>query len=92
MKLATRHMKLKDSVQCVLLNACYSAVQAEAIKEHIPHVIGMSSSIPDTTAISFAGVFYKAVGAGRDIPFAFELGKAAVLMQGDGGDELPVLL
>ena len=67
-------------------------MESLAIKEHIPHVIGMSSSIPDTAAISFAGGFYKAVGAGRDIPFAFELGKAAVLMQGDEGDDLPVLL
>ncbi|WP_339138615.1 MAG: CHAT domain-containing protein [Candidatus Electrothrix sp. GW3-4] len=90
--LANLFRLFKDSVQCVLLNACYSLAQAEAIKEHIPHVIGMSSAIPDTTAISFASGFYKAVGAGRDIPFAFELGKAAVLMQGDGGDELPVLL
>ncbi len=81
----------RDSVQCVLLNACYSEIQAEAIKEHIPYVIGMASSIPDTTAISFATGFYKAVGAGRDIPFAFELGKTAVQLQGDGGEELPVL-
>ncbi|MCI5123877.1 MAG: CHAT domain-containing protein [Candidatus Electrothrix sp. AR5] len=90
--LASLFRLFKDSVQCVLLNACYSATQAEAIKEHIPYVIGMSSSIPDTTAISFAGGFYKAVGAGRDIPFAFELGKTAVQLQGDSGDELPVLL
>ena len=90
--LANLFRLFKDSVQCVLLNACYSVAQAEAIKEHIPHVIGMSSSIPDTTAISFATGFYKAIGAGRDIPFAFELGKTAILMQGNGGDELPVLL
>ncbi|XCN71751.1 MAG: CHAT domain-containing protein [Candidatus Electrothrix aestuarii] len=90
--LANLFRLFKDSVQCVLLNACYSLAQAEAIKEHIPHVIGMSSAIPDTAAISFASGFYKAVGAGRDIPFAFELGKAAVLMQGEEGDELPRLL
>lgn len=90
--LANLFRQFRDSVRCVLLNACYSLAQAEAIKEHIPHVIGMSSAIPDTAAISFARGFYKAVGAGRDIPSAFELGRAAVLMQGDEGDELPRLL
>ena len=82
----------KDSVQGVLLNACYSAAQAEAIKEYIPHVIGMSSAIPDSVAISFTDGFYKAIGVGKDIPSAFQAGKIAVLMQGDGGDELLRLL
>ncbi len=90
--LASLFRLFKDSVQCVLLNACYSAAQAEAIKEHIPHVIGMSSAIPDTSAISFTTGFYKAIGAGRDIPFAFELGKTAVQLQGNTGSELPMLL
>lgn len=89
--LANLFRLFQDSVQCVLLNACYSAAQAKAIKEHIPHVIGMSSAIQDTSAISFTTGFYKAIGAGRDIPFAFELGKTAVQLQGDTGSELPTL-
>ncbi|MBD2153078.1 CHAT domain-containing protein [Leptolyngbya sp. FACHB-16] len=32
----------KDSLQCVVLNACYSEVQAKAIHEHIPFIIGMN--------------------------------------------------
>ena len=43
-----------SSVECVVLNACYSAVQAEAIAEHIPHVIGMSQAISDQAAMEFA--------------------------------------
>ena len=27
-----------DSIQCVVLNACYSEIQAKAIAEHIPQV------------------------------------------------------
>ncbi|MFM7788339.1 MAG: CHAT domain-containing protein, partial [Microcystis panniformis] len=36
-----------DQIECVVLNACYSEVQAKAIAEHIPYVVGMSKSIGD---------------------------------------------
>ena len=35
----------QDSVECVFLNACYSAEQAEAISQHIPYVIGMKQDL-----------------------------------------------
>ena len=35
----------KDKVECVLLNACYSETQAEAIRQHIDYVIGMHQEI-----------------------------------------------
>ncbi|MDW3646018.1 MAG: CHAT domain-containing protein [Bacteroidia bacterium] len=79
-------------VKCVLLNACYSEVQAEAIVEHIPYVIGMKSSIPDSAAIAFSVGFYKALGAGESIPFAFDMGKNSIQLQDLNGADLPVLL
>jgi formylglycine-generating enzyme required for sulfatase activity len=63
-----------DQVQCVLLNACYSEVQGQAIARHIPYVIGMKQAIGDTAAREFSGGFYDALGAGRDIEFAYQLG------------------
>ena len=42
--------------------------------------------------VALATGFYKAIGAGREIPFAYALGKAAIQLQGDTGEELPVLL
>ena len=39
-----------DSVECVLLNACYSQEQADAIVQHINYVIGMSHEIRDDAA------------------------------------------
>ncbi len=57
----------KDTVLCVVLNSCYSEHQAQAIKLHIPYVVGMKSGIPDQAAISFSTGFYKAIGAGRDV-------------------------
>ncbi|HNT24965.1 MAG TPA: CHAT domain-containing protein, partial [Anaerolineales bacterium] len=65
---------LKDNIRCVVLNACYSDKQAEAIAQHIDQVIGMSSAISDQASIKFAAAFYQAVGFGRDLQTAFELG------------------
>lgn len=67
-----------DSVECVILNACYSEVQAEAIARHIPYVIGMREAIGDRAAIEFSVGFYDALGAGREIDFAYALGCQAI--------------
>ncbi len=65
---------LKDNIRCVVLNACYSEQQANAIAKHIDCVIGMSKAIGDPAAINFAVAFYQALGFGRDVKTAFELG------------------
>ena len=64
----------KKNIQCVLLNACYSEKQAEAIAEYIPCVIGMSTAISDEAAIKFATSFYRALANGLSVKSAFELG------------------
>ena len=64
---------LAGQIECVVLNACYSAKQAEAIAQHIPYVIGMSRAVGDTAARVFAVGFYDALGAGSNIEQAFEL-------------------
>lgn len=65
-------------VECVVLNACYSANQAKAISKHIPYVIGMREKIHDKSSIEFAVGFYDALGAGRSIEEAFEFGCIAI--------------
>ncbi len=90
--LASLFRLFKDTVQCVVLNACYSEYQANLIKSHVPYVIGMKSGIPDGAAISFSTGFYKAIGAGRDIPFAFEFGNTAIKLEGLSEDDIPILL
>jgi CHAT domain-containing protein len=72
----------KDTVRCVVLSSCYSEPQARAIRRHIPHVVGMRSSILDLAAVAFSTGFYKALGAGKTIPFAFELGKTSIQLEG----------
>lgn len=64
----------KDTIECVLLNSCYSIEQAEAISEQGCYVIGMEDSIDDSAAIDFSIGFYQAIGAGKSYEFAFEMG------------------
>ena len=59
--------RLFPSVECVLLNACYSDVQAKAIARHIDYVVGMTKDIGDRAAIEFAVGFYDALGYGRKV-------------------------
>ena len=68
----------KDKVEFVLLNACYTELQAEAISEHIDYVIGINQEISDRAAIKFVVGFYDALGAGRSIEDAFKLGCIAI--------------
>ena len=70
-----------DHVECVLLNACYSEIQADAIVKHINYVIGMSQAIGDTAAIKFAMGFYDALGAGKSVEIAYKFGCNAIQLE-----------
>jgi hypothetical protein len=80
-----------DQVKCVVLNGCYSEVQAEALTQHINYVIGMKKAIGDKAAIEFAVGFYDALGAGRSVEFAHKLGCAAIRLAGIPEQLTPVL-
>jgi TIR domain/CHAT domain len=80
-----------DSVKCVVLNACYSESQANAISQHIDYVVGMKKAIGDQAAIKFAVGFYDALGAGRDFEKAFKFGCSAINLKGIPEDLTPVL-
>lgn len=69
-----------SELECVLLNACYSEVQAEAISQHVDYVIGMSQAVGDRAAIKFAVGFYEALGDGRSYEEAYRIGCNAVDM------------
>ncbi|NCR42206.1 MAG: CHAT domain-containing protein [Microcystis aeruginosa W13-11] len=81
-----------DQIECVVLNACYSEVQAKAIAEHISYVVGMRKAIGDKAAIEFAVGFYDALGAGRTVEFAYELGCNSIEIAGISEHLTPQLL
>jgi hypothetical protein len=80
-----------NHVECVILNACYSAPQAVAISKHINYVIGMKKEIKDKAAIEFAVGFYDALGAGRTVEDAFEFGRNAIRLYNLPDHLVPVL-
>jgi CHAT domain len=80
-----------DQINCVVLNACHSEVQAKAIAEHISYVIGMNDAIGDKAAIAFAVGFYKALAANRSIPDAYKFGCVEIRLQGISEHLKPVI-
>lgn len=81
----------KGKIKCVILNACYSEAQSEAIYEHVDYVIGMNQAIGDKTAIKFAKGFYDALGAGRSFKDAFAFGRNAINLEGIPEADTPVI-
>ncbi|WP_434683920.1 COR domain-containing protein [Pseudanabaena minima] len=81
-----------DRIECVVLNACYSKTQSEAIRQNIKYVIGMNQAIGDRAAIEFAVGFYAAIGAGESYEFAFKLGCNAIRLAGIKEYATPKLL
>ena len=83
---------LKQNVRCVVLNASYTKKQAQAIAKHIDCVIGMSKAIGDEAAINFAIAFYQALGYGKDVKTAFDLGCVQIDLQRINEKDTPKLL
>ncbi|MEM6255673.1 MAG: AAA-like domain-containing protein [Cyanobacteria bacterium P01_D01_bin.156] len=87
----TRIFRLCGGVECVLLNACHSGAQADAILEHVDHVIGMTDAIGDQASIKFAEGFYDGLGYGRSYADAFEFGLVGIGAEGISEEDIPVL-
>lgn len=83
-RLCTQHFP----VDCVLLNACYSEVQAEAMIEHINYVVGMQQTIQDNAAIAFAKGFYRALGYNLAVEAAYEFGCNAIQLEITGSSKV----
>lgn len=64
-----------ETVRCVVLNACYSYVQAKIISQKFNgiYVLGMNTAIGDSAAIDIAVGFYQSIGEGKDYQFAFKM-------------------
>lgn len=79
------------SIQLVVLNACYSEMQADALLRHVGCVVGVDGAFSDDAARSFAIGFYGGLGERQSIAAAFRQGRAAVSLEGLLGDEKPQL-
>src|SRR6185436_3070115 len=79
-------------VQLVVLNACYSAAQAEALLAHVDCVIGMRSAIRDDAARCFAIGFYGGLGDRASVAAAYRQGCAAISLEGLPDADRPQLV
>jgi hypothetical protein len=72
------------SVRVVLLNACYSAEQAEALRDAVDCVVGLTGEVADSAAHAFAVGFYRALGYRRSVGGAIEHARATLGAKGLG--------
>lgn len=63
-------------LRLVLLNACFTKVQARLISAVVDYSVGTGKGIGDKAGVAFAGAFYRALGFGKSIRDAFDSAKA----------------
>ncbi len=80
------------SIQCVILNACYSFTQGSLISSTIPFTIAADYGISDTAASKFSEGFYDALAAGKTIEHAFREGKRRIQFSVPDASSLPLLI
>lgn len=78
--------------RCVVLNACFSAMQAAALAKHVDCVIGMKRAIDDKSALVFSAGFYQAIARGQTVKAAFDLACSLISTSGLPGADVPQLL
>ena len=79
------------SVRLIVLGACYSDVQAEALLTQADCVVGVSGVIGDDAARNFAIGFYGGVGELESVAAAYQQGCAAICLHGLPDSEKPKL-
>jgi hypothetical protein len=80
-----------SSVKLIILNACYSELNAQALLRHVGCVVGMNGAIADDAARSFAIGFYGGLGERESISAAYAQGCAAISLQGLAEHDRPKL-
>jgi hypothetical protein len=79
-------------IRVVVLNACLSLPQAQAIAGVVGCAIGTSGEISDEAAVTFAGAFYRGIAFGRSVGAAFDQARAELGMSHPGEAGLPRLV
>ena len=83
---------LESEVRVVVLNACFSRPQAQAIADVVGCAIGTRGQISDAAAITFGAAFYGAIASGQSVQAAYDQGCAVVRLDKKARNEIPQLL
>jgi hypothetical protein len=79
------------SVKLVVLSACYTEGQAEALLAHVACVVGIDGAIGDDAACNFAIGFYGGIGEREPVGDAYKQGCAAIRLEGLADADRPQL-
>lgn len=72
--LAKLFQAYRGTLQCVVLNACYSLSQGQLVAQEIPFTIAMEGELGNNEAREFAKGFYDGLGAGLETEAAYQQG------------------
>lgn len=82
----------RGQIRLVVLNACHSEPQAQAIADAVGCAIGTPSQITDQDAISFSAAFYGSIASGESVQAAFDQARATLRMNACPDGEIPKLV
>lgn len=82
----------RGQIRLVVLNACHSEPQAQAIADAVGCAIGTPSKITDQDAISFSASFYSSIAFGQSVQAAFDQACATLKMNACPDGEIPKLV
>ncbi len=82
----------RGDIRVVVLNACLSLPQAEAIAEVVGCAIGTQSEITDAAAITFSSTFYQAIASGKSVQSAFDKARLALALDHFHEQDCPQLV
>lgn len=80
-----------ESPVLVVLNACKSAAQLDSLIGKVPMAVGMSDSIGDADALTFATRFYRTLAEGQSVSAALATARADMETNGLPDHDLPTL-
>ncbi len=79
-------------IRLVVLSACHSRPQAEAIAEVVGCAVGTRGRISDAAAITFNAKFYSAIACGQSVKAAFKRARMALALEHFEERDCPELL
>lgn len=82
----------QGDIRVVVLSACLSLPQAEAIAEVVGCAIGTRDKISDNAAITFGAAFYRALAFGKSVQTAFEQARVALALEHPAEQETPQIV
>src|SRR5262245_38118420 len=79
-------------IRLVVLNACYSVSQVQALVRSVNAVIGVPARVDEVSAHAFMGSFYQALGFGKSVGTAFQLAANSLALDVLPSSEMPALI